>query len=155
MMVVSRIAVVALACSFLLASGAAAQSADERAAAAVVDAFQSALARGDSTAALAQLAPDVVILESGRVETLEQYRSGHLAGDMSFAQSVERERSEIDVSVVGDAAWAYSTNVATGRMGEREIDSQGAELMVLTRSDGTWRIRAIHWSSRQRRAPGS
>jgi len=32
----------------------------------------------------------------------------------------------------------------------REIDAVGAELLVLAREDGLWRIRAIHWSSRQR-----
>jgi hypothetical protein len=38
-------------------------------------------------------------------------------------------------------------------MGDRDIDSQGAELMVLTRRGGRWMIAAIHWSSRARRAP--
>ena len=118
---------------------------------AVVDAFHAALSSGDSTTALAQLASDVTILESGGVETLEQYRAGHLTGDMRFAQAVRREQGEIHVTVMGEVAWAHSTNVTSGRMGEREINSQGAELMVLAREDGRWRITAIHWSSRQRR----
>lgn len=123
---------------------------DERVTA-VVDAYHGALAAGDSATALSLLADDVTILESGGVETKEQYRSGHLAGDMRFAQAVPRERSEITVQVRGDVAWAWSTSVTEGRMGEREINSQGAELMVLTRQAGEWRISAIHWSSRQRR----
>ncbi len=32
---------------------------------------------------------------------------------------------------MGDVAWAHSTSVAQGRMGEREINSHGAELVVL------------------------
>ena len=44
-----------------------------------------------------------------------------------------------------------STSVRQGRMGDREINSRGAELVVLAREDGTWKIRAIHWSSRQLR----
>jgi ketosteroid isomerase-like protein len=130
-----------------------AQSPDEAAVVAVVDVFHTALAAGDSTTALAQLAPDVAILESGGVETLTQYRTGHLAGDMRFAQAVPRERGDIRATVLGDVAWAWSTNVATGRMGEREINSQGAELMVLARTEGIWKVRAIHWSSRTRRSP--
>ena len=118
---------------------------------AVVDAYHAALASGDSTAAISMLADDVTILESGGVEDKEHYRSGHLAGDIRFAQAVPRERGEINVTVVGDVAWAWSTSVTQGRMGEREINSQGAELMVLTRVGGEWRISAIHWSSRQRR----
>jgi hypothetical protein len=30
-----------------------------------------------------------------------------------------------------------------------------AELVVLSRSAGGWRIRAIHWSSRPRSSPGA
>jgi ketosteroid isomerase-like protein len=93
----------------------------------------------------------VTILESGGVEDKSHYRSGHLAGDMRFAQAVPRQRGEITVTVRGDVAWAHSTSVTEGRMGEREINSQGAELVVLAREGGTWRIQAIHWSSRQRR----
>jgi ketosteroid isomerase-like protein len=117
----------------------------------VVDAYHTALAAGDSATALSLLAEDVVILESGGVETKAQYRSGHLSGDMRFAQAVPRERSDITVQVMDDVAWAWSTSVTEGRMGEREINSQGAELMVLARVGGDWRITAIHWSSRQRR----
>jgi ketosteroid isomerase-like protein len=117
---------------------------------AVVSAYHEALAAGDSVSALALLAEDVVILESGGIETKEHYRSGHLAGDMRFAQAVPRERGAISVEILGDVAWAWSTSVTTGRMGEREINAQGAELMVLAHEDGAWRIKAIHWSSRAR-----
>jgi ketosteroid isomerase-like protein len=70
---------------------------------------------------------------------------------MRFAQAVPRERGEITVQVIGDVAWAWSTNTAQGRMGERDVNSQGAELVVLARSDNGWKIKAIHWSSRQLR----
>ena len=119
--------------------------------AAVSDAYHAALAAGDSVTALGLLAPDVTILESGGVEDKEHYRSGHLAGDIRFAQAVPRERGEIQVRLLGDVAWAYSTSITQGRLGDREINSQGAELMVLAREDGAWKIKAIHWSSRQRR----
>ena len=119
--------------------------------AAVVDAYHAALASGDSTAALSLLADDVIILESGGMEDKQQYRSGHLAGDMRFAQAVPRERGEITVRIVDDVAWAWSTSVTEGRMGDREINAQGAELMVLARVGGEWSIKAIHWSSRARR----
>ncbi len=136
-----------------LAGGACAsdQQGPEGQVAAVVEAFHAALAAGDSVAALSHLADDVTILESGGVEDKEHYRSGHLAGDMRFARAVPRERSAIEVNLMGDVAWAHSTSVTQGRMGDREINSQGAELVVLAREGGTWKIKAIHWSSRQRR----
>lgn len=116
----------------------------------VIHDFHAALAAGDSTAALALLADDVVILESGNVEDKAHYRSGHLAGDMRFAQAVPADRGEISVRSEGDVAWAWSTSTREGRMGERDVSSLGAELMVLRRIDGEWRITAIHWSSRSR-----
>lgn len=130
--------------------GLHAQTADDEVVA-VVDAFHQALVAGDSTAALALLSDDVVILEGGGVETKDEYRSGHLAGDMRYAGAVPAERGEMEVRRSGDVAWAWSTSVRQGRMGKREIDSRGAELVVLRRGDdGLWRITAIHWSSRSR-----
>ena len=125
--------------------------ADGSAVTAVIDAYHTALATGDSATALRLLADDVTILESGGVETKAQYRSGHLRGDMAFAQAVPRERGQIHVQMAGDVAWAWSTSVTQGRMGDRDVNSQGAELMVLQRVDGAWKIKAIHWSSRARR----
>lgn len=118
---------------------------------AVIDSYHSALAAGDSATALAMLADDVTILESGGVEDKDHYRSGHLAGDMRFAAAVPRERSDITVTLMGDVAWAWSTSITEGRMGDREINSQGAELIVVAREGDDWKIKAIHWSSRARR----
>ena len=139
---------VSVLCAAVFAAGVEGQAGAD--ALVVVDAFHEALAAGDSTTALALLAEDVVILESGGLETKEHYRNGHLAGDMRFAQAVPRERGEISVQIVDDVAWTWSTSVTRGRMGEREIDAQGVELMVLARVDGRWLIKAIHWSSRNR-----
>lgn len=114
----------------------------------IVDAFHGALASGDSTLALSFLAEDAIILESGGIEDREHYRTGHLAADIRFARAVSRERGQIRVTREGDVAWAHSRSTSKGKMGDREIDSRGAELMVLSRTNGEWKIRAIHWSSR-------
>ena len=135
----------------LASAGASAQQSPEDQVVAVVDAFHAALSAGDSVSALSHLADDIAILESGGIEDRERYRSGHLAGDMRFAQAVPAARGDMNVTLMGDVAWAHSTSVRQGRMGDREINSRGAELVVLAREDRTWKIRAIHWSSRQRR----
>ena len=119
--------------------------------AAVVARHHAALAAGDSAAALALLTDDAVILESGGIETRAEYRSHHLQADVAFAQSVKTERSPIRVVVRGDVAWASSTSVSQGEFRGRAINSVGAELMVLVRDSGGWKISAIHWSSRSRR----
>lgn len=124
--------------------------ADSAAVAGTVRSYHEALARGDSVAALALLAPDAVVLESGGVETFEEYRADHLAADIEFAQAIASERSAIRVRVEGNAAWASSTTTTQGTFRGREVDSSGAELMVLERTPDGWRIAAIHWSSRRR-----
>jgi putative copper export protein/methionine-rich copper-binding protein CopC/ketosteroid isomerase-like protein len=115
----------------------------------VVQAFHRALASGDSVKIIQLLADDVRVLEGGGLETREEYVSHHLAADMAFASAVERVQGPIEVDVEGDVAWATSTNQTKGMLRERPINSEGAELVVLTREGGEWRIRAIHWSSRQ------
>lgn len=153
----SRPLVTMLAAFVLVPVSAAAQdsdhaahsaSADSADVAAVVEEFHSALERKDSAQALELLAPGARILEGGGVETVQEYASHHLPADMAFAAAVERERGPLHVQVRGDVAWATSTSRVQGTYGEREIDSRGAELVVLARSNGQWRIEAIHWSSR-------
>lgn len=123
-------------------------SADSAAIAAVVDAYHSALATGDSISALALLTEDAIILESGGIETRDEYRAHHLPADIAFARAVPRERGPIQVAVRGDVAWAASVSTSRGQFGDRAINSAGAELMVLVRTAEGWRIAAIHWSSR-------
>lgn len=114
---------------------------------AVVEAFHTALAEGDGESIRGLLAEDVRILEGGGIETLEEYASHHMEADMAFAQAVPRERGPLHVVISGDVAWVTSTSRAVGTYRDREIDSNGGELMVLSRTnDGTWVIRSISWS---------
>ena len=125
---------------------------DSAAVAGVIAKYHEALAAGDSAAALALLADDAVILETGGVETRDEYRSHHLPGDINFAKAIKSQRGPVHVRVRGDVAWASGTSTTQGEMKGRAINSTGAELMVLVRTAQGWKITAIHWSSRQRRA---
>lgn len=119
---------------------------------AVVDAFHDALNSGDGDAAIAQMAPDVVIFEAGGAEmSRDEYAGGHLGGDMRFAAVVQREVADRQHAIAGDVAWVLTRTRTTGTMGEREIDSRGVETMVLRRTDEGWKIVHIHWSSRAAR----
>jgi len=131
----------------------AAQTAVDSAAAAV-QLFHEALARGDSVAALAMLAPDAMILESGGLESRAEYRSHHLPADIAFARAVASTGESREVRIAGEIAWVASTSLTTGTFRGRPADSQNAELVVLSRDAAGWRIRAIHWSSRSRRTGG-
>ncbi|MBW3629012.1 MAG: nuclear transport factor 2 family protein [Gemmatimonadetes bacterium] len=129
------------------------QGSDSAAVAATIDRFHQALAAGDSVAALALLTRDVTVLESGGVEDRAEYRSHHLQSDIEFARAVLRRRGPIHVRMHGNTAWASSTSTTEGTFRGRAINSAGAELMVLVREGTDWKIAAIHWSSRNRRAP--
>ncbi len=125
---------------------------DSVAVAATVDRFHKALASGDSATALALLAPDATILESGGIESRSEYRSHHLAGDIDFAKNVKSVREPLRVTLSGTTAWTTATSTTQGEFKGRSINSVGAESMILTRSGTKWVIRSIHWSSRTRRA---
>jgi ketosteroid isomerase-like protein len=121
---------------------------DSMAVAVVVDRYHHALAAGDSAAALALLSPNAIILESGGVESLREYRSHHLPADIAFARAVKGTRSPVRVTVRGDVAWTSATSTTRGKYRGKTVSSNGAESMVLTRSADGWTISAIHWSSR-------
>ena len=128
-----------------------ATSADSNAVVTVATQFHRALARGDSAAVANLLTTDVTILESGDLERRADYLGHHLAADIAFAKAVSSTRVVRQVTVIGDAAWIVATSSTSGTLEERAVHSQGAELMVLRRSSGAWRIVAVHWSSRRAR----
>ena len=113
--------------------------------------FHEALARGDSTGALAMLAPDAIVLEAGATETRHEYHHHHLSGDIEFARAVASVRTVKQVTVRADVAWIVSTSETKGTFKDRAINSTGAELVVLTKVGARWMISSIHWSSRARR----
>lgn len=142
-----------LAAALLLAAPAAlaaqrAPSPSEAAVRAAVDSFSTALQRGDSLAALRMLHPDVVVYESGEAENLAEYRSHHLAADIAYLKEVRSTTTRDRVTVAGGMALYTREYRSRGTWRGRAIDSAGTETLVLTRVPQGWRIRHIHWSSR-------
>jgi ketosteroid isomerase-like protein len=122
-------------------------SSDKAEVQATVEGFHRALAQRDGAAALALLSSGALILESGELQTRAEYERHHLAEDIAFVSATKTERLAITINREGNVAWTTATSKTTGTFQGRKIDSRGAELMVLTKQDGEWRIRAIHWSS--------
>ena len=127
-----------------------ASAADSIAVEKVVNDFHAALSTGDNAKALSLLAPDAVILESGGIESRAEYASHHLPEDIEFAKAVGSSPGTLQVTVDGMSAWTAATSTTQGQFKGRAINSVSAESMVLTKRDGGWRIRSIHWSSRRR-----
>ena len=127
-------------------------AAEAAGAAVAVDAFHAALKAGDTAAALALMAPEVMIFEEGYAErSRDEYASHHLGSDAAFAAAsesmVERRSGWAD----GDIAWITSEGRTTGQFNNRPVDRLTTETMLLQRHADGWRIHHIHWSSR---APG-
>lgn len=120
---------------------------DSAAITAAVEGFGNALQKGDATAAMAWLASDALIIESGSQQTRAEYEQKHLHEDIAMLKVVPMTRSDLVVKHEGTAAWATSLYRINGTFEGKEINSQGAELMVLTKAAAGWKIRAIHWSN--------
>lgn len=119
-----------------------------RGAAATVDAFHSALRKGDTRSASAMLAGDVLIFEGGGVErTKAEYEAHHLAADAAFTQAVPAVLTRRAGHAIGPTAWIASEGRTTGTYKGRPIDRVTAETMVLRRVEREWKIVHIHWSS--------
>lgn len=114
----------------------------------IVDAFHAALARGDTSAALALLADDAVIYETGGAERGKaEYASHHLAADAAFAKAVPSRVLRRSGGADGDAAWLLTEGRTTGQYRDRPVDRITAETALLRRVNGAWRITHFHWSS--------
>lgn len=113
-----------------------------------VTAFHAALTSGNTAAALALLAEDVMIFESGGVETSRtEYASHHLQADAAFSAAVRRTLVSRTHGTEGDTAWVMSVETVAGTFRNRAINSRSVETMLLRRTGGQWRIAHIHWSS--------
>ena len=147
-----------LGCTLALAVGARnaadAQTprADSAAAVSAVEQFHAAIGAADSVRAVSWLAEDVMIMESGVIQTRADYLGGHLRADMKGGQSSKSERTVMKVSIVGSAAYVVAKTVTPPSGAQGSTGSELAELMVLSSTAGGWKIRAIHWSSRRRKA---
>jgi ketosteroid isomerase-like protein len=112
-----------------------------------VDRFHVALVAKDSVDAMALLAPEAVVLEGGHLETRSEYASGHLSADMEFLSGMKRQIVTRTIRIEGDLAWVSTTSHMAGEYYGKSIETNGAELMVLSRLNNGWLIEAIHWSS--------
>ena len=113
-----------------------------------VAAFHAALAAGNKPAALALLAEDVLIFESGTVErSRAEYAQHHLDADAAFSAAVRRTLSSRTHGGAADTAWVTSVEDVSGTYRGRDISSRSLETILLRRIKGSWRITHIHWSS--------
>jgi len=100
--------------------------------------------------------PDVTIYEGTGINNgWADYRDRHLGPELKAFENLEFAHTETKVTMMpgGEAAYATSRYTIKAKMGERMLDSEGLETLMLIRTADGWKIRHSHTSSRARRPP--
>lgn len=107
-----------------------------------------AIAAGDVDTLRLLLAPDVLIFESGGVESsLAEYEAHHMPADIAFMKAMEREVISRHVFDSDEWATVVTSTRIHGRYKEQAIDLSSTETLVMKKMGGQWKIVHIHWSS--------
>lgn len=124
------------------------QSTEKEMVATTLNDLQTAIINNDSEQAGKILHDDVTILEGGGMETKSQYLSHHFNSDGKFLSAINRKEVSQDIKIEGNVAWVTSKTKMTGTYSGRDIDMNSLELAVLKKENNTWKVVALHWSSR-------
>ena len=98
--------------------------------------------------------PDVTIYEGAGINTgWADYRDRHLGPELKAFSNLQFAHTEHKITVLpgGQAAYATSRYTIKAKMGERDLDNEGLETLVLVRMPDGWKIRHSHTSGRPRR----
>ena len=101
--------------------------------------------------------PDVTIYEGTGINIgWADYRDRHLGPELKAFENLEFSHTDTKVTMMpgGESAYATSRYTIKARMGERMLDSEGLETLMLVRTPEGWKIRHSHTSSRARRPAG-
>jgi ketosteroid isomerase-like protein len=113
----------------------------------VADQFGQALKENNEPAVRNLLDENVLIFESGSVESsLEEYASHHMSADMAFMQEIEKEIITRSVVENGDMVVISTKYRMFGTYKAQNFDKTSLESLVLKKTEGTWKIVHIHWS---------
>ena len=115
----------------------------------IVNSFHEALSTGNKNSVLELLSHDLIVIENGHIETSEEYISHHLDADLAFSTEVNNQHTLIKARNSVETAWLVSRSHARGTFHDKNVNSIGAELIILEKQSGIWKITAIHWSSRK------
>jgi len=147
--------IVAMHCASAAPALAAATTdvpADAAAAVTVVDRFSDLLAAGDLERAGAELAADVIILESGGAErSAAEYLGGHAKHDAEFLKGAHRQLLRRTARRAGGLVWVASESDIHAQKDGRPLLIASTETMVLRSTAAGWKIVHIHWSSRTKK----
>lgn len=130
-------------------SAQSAATGPEHPAAQSATALQQAIAGGDEARIRSLMAEDVLIFESGNVESsLSEYASHHMSSDMAFMAAVKSEPISRKVIEAGNTAIVLTRYRVQGTFQQQDVNVTTAETLVMRKLEGQWKIVHVHWSSR-------
>jgi uncharacterized protein (TIGR02246 family) len=101
--------------------------------------------------------PDVTVYEGGGIDSgWAAYRDKHLGPELKAFENLQFAHHDVEVRLLdgGNAAYVTARYTLKAKMRERDIDSEGLATHVLVKgTDGAWKIRHSHTSSRPVRRP--
>ena len=107
-----------------------------------------AIAIGDINSLRSVVAPDVLIFESGGMESsLTEYEGHHMPADMAFMKAMRRDVISQQVIDMGDSATVVTRSRVYGMYKDQKIDLNSTETLLMKRMGEQWKIIHIHWSS--------
>jgi len=107
-----------------------------------------AIAAGDVDTLKLLLDPDVLIFESGGMESsLAEYEGHHMPADIAFMKAMKREVIYRKIIDSGESATVVTRSRIHGMYEEQDIDLSSTETLVMKIMGGHWKIVHIHWSS--------
>ncbi len=113
-----------------------------------VQRFHEALKSSDPETAILQLAPDLVVFETGFAEAHPRaYADNNLALDLAFAVVTDRRIVEQVERVEDKIAWVLTRSELTSKPGTDPIALRQTETMILRQYADGWKIAHIHWSA--------
>ena len=98
--------------------------------------------------------PDVTIYEGAGINNgWADYRDRHLGPELKAFENLEFAHSGTKVTVMpgGESAYAISRYTIKAKMGDRMLDNEGLETLLLIKTPEGWKIRHSHTSGRARR----
>lgn len=115
-----------------------------------VAAFHAALASGDKDKAIAMMAPDISIYESGYVErSRDEYAGHHLPEDIKFAKLATRKVLQHTQRKDGNLAIVWEETETLAKLKGKDVRLLGTETTLLQKTGDNWSIVHVHWSSRK------
>jgi len=138
-----------------LASAQSPANPGEQAVKAFVEAYDRAFNAKDITRLAEFYHPDVTIFEGGHVNTgWVDYRDNHLGPELKEMEDLRFAHVEVAPHVLSDAvAYVTAEYRLKTKVDGRPVDAEGLETLLLVKgTDGAWKIRHSHTSSRRRPA---